>query len=117
MRFNHATRLTSAFVLLLVSGATVLGTLFDALPAAAGQSRQDQPAPVVQGGAGAPAALGVSRNTPPSDLPVPQTLTLRAGTLLAVRVTDWLSSDQSLSRWKPLRGKCKRSRSAYKQSL
>lgn len=97
MRFNHISPLRSARFDLIVFGAAVLGFFFVASPTYAGQTRPDQPLAMVRGSASGSGSRGGSQNTPPSDQSVPQTLTLPAGTLVTVRVTDWLSSDQNRS--------------------
>jgi hypothetical protein len=75
--------------------ALALGICLSALPASAGQNRQGQPTVTVQQSADEPAPGGAPQSPPPSYQPVPPTLTLPAGTVITVRTSQFLSSDQN----------------------
>ncbi len=72
-----------------------LAICLSALPVLAGQNQQGQPAATVQETVNEPAPGGAPQGPPPSYQQVPLTLTLPAGTVLTVRVSQLLSSDQN----------------------
>jgi hypothetical protein len=81
-----------------VASVFALAVCLDALPVWAGQNQpappEDQPAATVQQ-ADPSAAPAPEEGPPPSYQPVPATLTLRAKTVITVRVSDFLSSDRN----------------------
>jgi hypothetical protein len=82
----------------LAIGSLVLAACVSALPAAS----QDQPAQsnqndvTVQQPEMQPAPAPEPQNAPPAASYVPATLTLQAGTVIPVRITEWLSSDKNV---------------------
>jgi hypothetical protein len=84
--------LTCGFVL----SSLVLGMCFGSLPAAA-QGQPSQNAVTVQQTDGQPTPDAAPQNVPPASQVVPPTVTLPAGTMIPVRLTEWLSSDRNQS--------------------
>lgn len=92
MRFNHTSSPRSFRSGQIVLGVAIFGFFLVAATSSAGQSRPIDPPAVAYQGSGGP---GDSQDPSAANLSAPQTLILRAGTLVTVRLTDWLSSDQS----------------------
>ena len=84
----------------LAIGSLVLAACFVPLPAAA-QYQKNQPdqnnATVEQQEMQPDPGAGPQNGPPPSSEPyVPASLTLQAGTVIPVRITEWLSSDKNV---------------------
>jgi hypothetical protein len=75
--------------------ALSLAVCLAALPLAAGQDPQDQPGAAVQQSADDTARPPASQPAEPEYQRVPQTLTMKAGTVITARVSQWLSSDKN----------------------
>jgi hypothetical protein len=85
-------------ILGLAFSSLVLAIFFGTLPAAAqGQPDRDQDSVTAQQPDGQPTPDGRAQNADPTRQSVPPTITLPAGTVVPVRVTDWLSSDKNQS--------------------
>src|SRR6266853_4250787 len=76
----------------LLASAVCLGSL----PIAA-QDQPNQSTATVQQSNGQPALDATPQNGAPSGSAVPATITLPAGTMIPVRITEWLSSDKNQS--------------------
>src|SRR3984893_978762 len=85
-------KLTCGFVM----SSLVLGICFANLPAAA-QSQPSQNTTTVQQQDGQPTPDAVPQNAVPANQVAPATITLPAGTMIPVRLTEWLSSDKNQS--------------------
>src|SRR5690242_5476184 len=68
---------------------------FAPLVASAQDQQPPPPPPPNQQGGGNPNAGMPPEFAPPPGMAVPQTLTIPAGTVITVRLNDWLSSDHS----------------------
>jgi len=75
--------------------ALALTICLGALPVWAGQNRQDAPPATVQESRDESAPDNAPQGSPPAYQQVPQTLTLAAGTVMTVRTSQLLSSDQN----------------------
>jgi hypothetical protein len=73
-----------------------LGVCLSSLPVAA-QEQSSQNTPTVQQPEGQPPADLAPQNAAPSSQAVPATIALPAGTMIPVRITEWLSSDKNQS--------------------
>jgi hypothetical protein len=74
----------------------VLGMCIGSLPAAA-QGQPSQNTATVQQADGQPTPGVLAQNAAPTSQAVPPTITLPAGTMIPVRITEWLSSDKNQS--------------------
>jgi hypothetical protein len=88
----NSCKLTCGFVL----SSLALGMCFGSLPAAA-QGQPSQNPTTVQQADGQPAPDAPPQNAAPASQVVPPTVTLPAGTMISVRLTEWLSSDRNQS--------------------
>jgi len=87
-----------ALILALAICTPVLAVSFGALPAAAqGQSDRDQDSVTVQQSDGQQGPYGPDRNADSGNQVVPPSITLPAGSVIPVRVNEWLSSDKNQS--------------------
>jgi hypothetical protein len=74
----------------------VLAMCIGSLPAAA-QGQPSQNTATIQQADGQPTPDGPAQNAGPTSQAVPATITLPAGTMIRVRITEWLSSDKNQS--------------------
>ncbi len=87
-----------ALILALAICTPVLAVSFGALPAAAqGQSDRDQDSVTVQQSDGQQGPYGPDQNADSGNQVVPPSITLPAGSVIPVRVNEWLSSDKNQS--------------------
>ena len=80
----------------IVISSLALGICVGSLPAAA-QAPPSQNEATVQQVDGQPFADVAAQNATPTSQAVPPTITLPAGTMIPVRITEWLSSDKNQS--------------------
>ena len=83
------------YTVLCRGAAGAIAICFGSLPILAGQDQQGRPAPTTQQTVDYSAPGGAPQGPPPSYQQLPPTLTLPAGTLLTVRVSQLLSSEQN----------------------
>jgi len=88
-----------ALILTLAMSVAVLAVFFGTLPAAAqGQSDRNQNSVTLQESDGQQGPYGgPNQNADPANQAVPPSITLPAGTVIPVRLNDWLSSDKNQS--------------------
>jgi hypothetical protein len=79
-----------------VLSSLVLGICLGSLPAAA-QAQPSQDTTTVRQSNGQPIPDPAPQDVPPASQGVPPTITLPAGTMIPVRLTEWLSSDTNQS--------------------
>jgi hypothetical protein len=79
-----------------VAISLVLGMCIGSLPAAA-QGQPSQNIATVRQADGQPTPDDAAQNAAPASQAVPTTITLPAGTMIPVRLTEWLSSDKNQS--------------------
>jgi hypothetical protein len=87
-----------ALILTLAISTPVLAVFFGTLPAAAqGQPDRGQNSVTVQQSDGQQGPYGPNQNADPGNQVVPPSITLPPGTVIPVRLNDWLSSDKNQS--------------------
>ena len=94
VRRNHWSGKTWAALYRGAAGTVVLTICLGAFPVSAGQNQQGRTATTLQQ-SDEPGSGGPPQGTPPSDQSAPATLALPAGTVITVRLSQLLSSNQN----------------------